>query len=373
MTVALRARFAFCGLLSALALGCSDQGGVAENSGASGTSTAGAISGRASGSASSGGNGASGAGSASAPLGGESGSPAQAAGGGGVGIGGSGAAASGGVASSGGAAAGAGPGGNASGGASAATPSPGCGMAASQALGSWVEQPTLSVKAKARQWWIWLPTGYDPMRAYPVVFTFHGCGGPDNFPPMQKATGADAIVVRGSGSASGGCWTYGGTSDDVLFFDAMLAELTAKRCVDTSRIFLTGYSSGSWFTNTLECVRGDKLRATGTVSGGVVGNRGTCVGKYARIFVHDTDDTTNYFIKNGDTTKDGNYVERARLLAQNHCDAVTPPVPEDPAPCVRYQGCDAGYPVLMCQTMGKQHDRQDNLAPAAFWKLFSSL
>jgi len=275
-------------------------------------------------------------------------------------------------ASAGGSGAGAG-GSSGGGGSSAKVPSAGCGMQGSQALGSWVEQPKLNVKAKDRQWWVWLPTGYDPMRAYPLVFTFHGCGGPDNYPPLQKASGADAIVVRGSGSAAGGCWTYGGASDDVLFFDAMLAAVEAHSCVDTSRVFLTGYSSGSWFTNTLECVRGDKLRATGTVSGGVVGNRGTCVGKYARIFVHDTDDTTNYFIKNGDTTKDGNYVERARLLTQNHCDVATPPVSEDPAPCARYQGCDPGYPVIMCQTMGKMHDRQDNLAPGAFWKLFSSL
>jgi polyhydroxybutyrate depolymerase len=367
MTIALPARFALFGLLAALTLSCGDQGPVAENPAASSGGAAGVTSGGASGSATGGSSGGASAGSAATPVGGESGSPAQAGGGaGGAASGGSAGVMSGGAGTAGGGTAG-------SSGGSSATPSMGCGMATSQALGSWIEQPTLSVRAKDRQWWIWLPTGYDPMRAYPLVFTFHGCGGPDNYPPLQKATGTDAIVVRGSGSASGGCWTYGGTSDDVLFFDAMLAAALAKSCVDASRVFLTGYSSGSWFTNTLECVRGDKLRATGTVSGGVVGNRGTCVGKYARIFVHDTDDTTNYFIKNGDTTKDGNYVERARLLAQNHCDTVTPAVPEDPAPCARYQGCDAGYPVIMCQTMGKNHDRQDNLAPAAFWKLFSSL
>jgi polyhydroxybutyrate depolymerase len=258
------------------------------------------------------------------------------------------------------------------GGAAGPIPSMGCGMAASQALNSWVEQPTLSVNAKNRQWWIWLPTNYNPSRAYPVVFTFHGCGGPTNFIPMQKVTGEDAIVVRGTGVDPMGCWTYSGTGEDVSFFDAMLADLEAKRCVDTSRVFLTGYSSGSWFTNTLECVRGDKLRATGTVSGGVA-VKGNCKGKYARIFVHDANDTTNYFIRNGDTTRDGNYVERARLLALNHCAADTPPVPEAPAPCARYQSCDPGYPVLMCQTTGKGHDRQDTLATTAFWGLFSSL
>jgi len=147
----------------------------------------------------------------------------------------------------------------------------------------------------------------------------------------------------------------------------MRAAVLARHCIDTSRVFATGYSSGSWLVNTLECVRGDQLRATGTVSGGVVGNRGSCKGKYARIFVHDADDMTNKFVENG------NLAERGRVIAQNHCAADTPAVPEAPAPCARYQGCDAGYPVLMCQTQGKQHDRQDNLAPGAFWSLFSSL
>jgi polyhydroxybutyrate depolymerase len=46
---------------------------------------------------------------------------------------------------------------------------------------------------------------------------------------------------------------------------------------------------------------------------------------------------------------------------------------DSPDPCVRYQGCDAGYPIDFCQTSGKHHDRQDNLAPNAFWKFFSAL
>lgn len=247
-----------------------------------------------------------------------------------------------------------------------AMPSEGCGSPAGQQTNTWVEQPKLRVSDKDRQWWVWLPEGYDPARAYPVVFTFHGCGGPSNFIPMEKVAGKDAILVRGTGVTQDGCWTYSGTGEDVKFFDAMLAELEAKRCVDESRVFSTGYSSGAWLTNTLECARGDKLRATGTVSGGVVGDRGTCQGKFARVFVHDAGDTTNKWVEHG------NVNERARVLEQNHCSSKAP-VPESPEPCARYQDCDPGYPVIMCETVGKGHDRQDALATAAFWKLFESL
>lgn len=272
---------------------------------------------------------------------------------------------SGGMSGGGGASAGNGNAGGGSGGAAPMTPSPGCGMAAGQALNMWVEQPKLNVAGTDRQWWVWLPTGYDPNKAYPLVFNFHGCGSSDNIVPMNKVTTDKAILVRGTGISDGTCWDANANGNDVKFFDQMLADLLAKRCVDTARVFATGYSSGSWLVNTLECERGDKLRATGTVSGGTYGDKSKCKGKYARIFIHDQDDMANRIDQ-------GNDKERDRLIAANHCMA-TGPVMEAPAPCARYQGCDPGFPVIWCQTQGKQHDRQDNLATTAFWGLFSSL
>lgn len=230
----------------------------------------------------------------------------------------------------------------------------------------WVEQPKLKVDNVDRQWWVWLPTGYDPAKPYPIIFNFHGCGGPNNIVPMDKVAGDKAILVKGSGISNTNCWDQGPNGVDVKFFDQMLADVLAKRCADSSHVFTTGYSSGSWLVNSLECVRGDKIRASGTVSGGrQFGNDTKCIGKNARVFVHDSDDMDNRIDM-------GNDDERDRLIAANHCMA-TAPVMEEPAPCARYQGCDPGYPVIWCQTSGKQHDRQDNLAPGAFWKLFSSL
>lgn len=251
-----------------------------------------------------------------------------------------------------------------SGGSSSAMPSKGCNIPAEQELNKWVEQPKLNVSGVDRQWWVWLPTDYDPKRAYPLVFNFHGCGSSDNIVPMQRVAGDDAILVRAAGISNNTCYDSSPNGNDVKFFDQMLEELLGKRCVDSSRVFATGYSSGSWLTNTLECVRGDKLRATGTVSGGRSGGNNNCKGKFARIFIHDRSDMDN-------TIEMGNDAERARLVTQNNCSNET--MPYDPAPCVAHQGCDPGYPVIWCQTTDKGHARQDAMAPDAFWKLFSSL
>jgi len=242
------------------------------------------------------------------------------------------------------------------------TMSPGCGTPAAIASDEWVPQPALNIEGVDRSWWVWLPTNYDEARAYPIVFLFHGCGSSDNNVPMQNVTGEDAILVRGA--AAGECWEYGGDGPDVAFFDEMLSTVLSNHCADASRVFAAGYSSGSWLINTLECRRGDKIRAAGSVAGGTV-NPGDCVGQVARIFVHDLDDNDNDI--------SGSETERDRLLEVNHCDAQVDPVPEEPAPCARYQGCDPGFPVIWCATSGQGHDRQDDLAPGAFWALFSEL
>jgi polyhydroxybutyrate depolymerase len=239
--------------------------------------------------------------------------------------------------------------------------SAGCGMPAGQALHTWVEQPKMQVKGVDRQWWVWLPNGYMPSKPYPVIFLFHGCGGADNVVPMQNATNDQAILVRGAGISNNSCWDQAPDGVDVTFFDQMLSAVSAQRCVDTSHAFAVGYSSGSWLVNSLDCRRADKLRGAASVSGGVQSNN--CTGRIARIFLHDKDDTDNVIA--------GSYKERDRLIGLNHCSTTT--MPDSPDPCVRYQGCDPGYPIDFCETSGKHHARQDALAPNAFWKFFSAL
>ena len=242
-------------------------------------------------------------------------------------------------------------------------PSMGCGMAAGQATKMWIEQPKMQVAGKDRQWWVWLPNNYDPMKAYPTIFLFHGCSAADNVVPMQNATNDQAILVRGAGISTGVCWDQSPTGVDVTFFDQMLTAIEAQRCVDTSRIFTVGYSSGSWLVNSLDCVRSAKIRGAASVSGGVQYDAKSCSGEVARIFIHDSDDPNNNI--------SGSITERTRLIGLDHCSMTT--MPDDPSPCVRYQGCDAAYPIDWCQTSGKMHDRQDSLAPGAFWKFFQSL
>jgi len=239
-------------------------------------------------------------------------------------------------------------------------PSAGCGKAANQTLNQWVES-MLTSGTGMRPYSVRLPSNYDPMRPYPVIVLLHGCSSGTNNVPMERQTGTNAILVRGTGSAANVCWDTAANGPDVAFFDAMAADTKARFCTDTSRLFVVGYSSGSWLTNQLTCIRGNVVRGAATVSGGESA-RGTCTGRVARIFIHDQNDNDNVI--------SGSERARDRMLMQNGCDTAAAPVPQEPSPCVRYQGCAAGYPVVWCPTSGKGHDRQDSLAPAAFWNFF---
>jgi predicted esterase len=242
-------------------------------------------------------------------------------------------------------------------------PSAGCSTTATQALNQWV-QSTVTSSNTSRAYSVRLPSSYDPSRAYPVIVLLHGCGSGTNNVPMENATGTNAILVRGTGSASGTCWDTSATGPDVAFVDAMIADVKARFCADEGRFFVVGYSSGSWLVNQLTCIRANVLRGGATVTGGEAASA-KCGGPVARMFVHDMDDTDNVI--------SGSEKARDRQLTQNGCDKSLAPVPQDPSPCVRYPGCPAAYPVVWCPTSGQKHNRQDSWVPAAFWNFFKAL
>ena len=242
-------------------------------------------------------------------------------------------------------------------------PSLGCEKTTSVALNQWVESMVMT-GGNNRPYSVRLPNNYDPKRAYPVIMLLHGCGGGTNNVPMEKVTGADAILARGTGSAASTCWDTKANGPDVAFFDAMVADVKTRFCADEKRIFAVGYSSGSWLANQLTCIRADVLRGAATVTGGESAGAG-CGGPVARIFIHDTTDKDNVI--------SGSEKARDRHLTQNMCNKSAAPMPVDPSPCQLYQGCAAGYPVEWCATTGNAHGRQDSFAPATFWNFFKAL
>jgi len=241
----------------------------------------------------------------------------------------------------------------------------GCGLAAGDPSMQWTAH-AIDVDGMPRDYWVWLPAPYDPERAYPVVYQFHGCSDSEdrqnNNPPVQDVSGADAIHIRGKAVQS--CWDSGAPeSPDIAFFDALVADVEATWCADPDRRFATGYSSGAFMTHRLACDRGDRLRGIATIAGGQAGPE--CAGPVAALLIHDLDDQT--------VNISASVSARDDHLARNGCDAAAATTPVEPVPCAAYAGCTDGLPVVWCQTTGQDHSRQDGLAAAAFWGFLAAL
>jgi len=150
---------------------------------------------------------------------------------------------------------------------------------------------------------------------------------------------------------------------DVAYADAMMAAVEASLCVDTTKRFATGYSSGSFMTHRLGCIRGAMFRGIATIAGGQADR--SCTGPVAALLIHDLNDST--------VNISASVSARDSHIARNMCNASAARTPFAPAPCESYAGCAAGLPVVFCQTSGQDHSRQDSLAAPAFWNFFSSL
>jgi len=275
--------------------------------------------------------------------------------------------------------------GGGSAGAGTTTPSTGCGTPASQALASYVKfsetVPGVDAKWQARNYYVYLPTGYDPNRAYTTVFVGPGCGATGDMGiPISQASGDNAIVVGldPDPTAEGRpCFDSESYPDpEEPYFNETLKEVEAKYCVDKSHLFVEGFSSGSWLTNLIGCVDGDIIRGQGNASGCMQGAHPTCKGPIAFMGAHDLGDPANSYQCGVDN--------RDRIVKLNGCSNQT--MPYDPGPnitvkppvtvsCVQYVGCKPGYPVVWCTTTNLGHNDQvgTGLSTFGFWKFWTSL
>jgi polyhydroxybutyrate depolymerase len=210
-----------------------------------------------------------------------------------------------------------------------------------------------------RTYHLFVPIWYDPNRAYPLIFTWHGSGGNglSGGLDIKSRSRNDAIVVAADGLNNN--WNSDADSPDLVFFERMLETIENGYCIDRDRIFSYGFSVGGYFTNLLACERGNVLRASAAVAGGMAGEN--CKGKVAAWFLHDENDNA-VPIAEGRAARD-------RALSMNGCSTKTD---DEGDGCVRYQGCEAD-PVVWCESSGIGHNIRGKFAPPRVWKFFQGL
>jgi poly(3-hydroxybutyrate) depolymerase len=157
----------------------------------------------------------------------------------------------------------------------APTPSLGCGKNSTLQATKSVENGQrfeMKVNGETRSFYMTLPKNYDNKKPYKVLFAMHCYGSngedfvhhtPDYDHPTpyygQQVLDKENNYIFVSPDAVGGMWNKGRA--DHIFFDQMLTLIENNYCIDTSRVFLTGFSFGAMFSNSLAHYFQDRVRA----------------------------------------------------------------------------------------------------------------
>ncbi len=184
-----------------------------------------------------------------------------------------------------------------------------------------------------RTYSFYVPASYSPGNPVPMVIGLHGLSssGADfaenrDFRPIADT--ANFIMVHPDGSTMFGVkfWNYenilGSTVDDVGFLEALIDTIAANYSINSSRIYCTGMSNGSFMAYLLAC-RSNRFAAIGTVTGSMsVDMYDECVPAQPIpvLHIHGTDDSTNPYT--GTSTMKGIDETNLFWVDQNNCNPV---------------------------------------------------
>lgn len=318
------------------------------------------------------------AGSGGAPAsGGSVGTGGQASGGAGNGSGGSGT--GGGVGSGGDGSGGDGSGGAGSGGGSGDTTSAGCGTERTLMNG----QRTIQSGGQSREYILRVPDNYDSAKPYRLIMAYHwlngnasqvangGEGGSteDPYYGLWDRAENSTIFVAPQGLNNG----WGNDQNrDVELTDAILEEIQEDLCIDTTRIFATGFSFGGGMSYALACARADVFRGVAIYAGAQLSGCEGGTTPIAYFHAHGANDDV-LDISLGRQLRD-------RYVDVNGCTEQNPPEPginSGTHTCTSYQGCMDGYPLRWCAHGGghnpteKDSGQSESWVPGEAWEFIS--
>jgi poly(3-hydroxybutyrate) depolymerase len=214
-----------------------------------------------------------------------------------------------GTAGSGGAGGSGGSGGN---GAHVPVPSAGCGKA-NPVNGA----RTIMTGGQTGMYNVNVPAGYDANTPMPLGFGFHGLNNPACGPKQGECKGFAMLpAVTAYMKSLGAGWEQDPVLEpNIQYFQDVLAVMKNEYCIDTSRIFVAGVSSGGQFVEYLSCRFGDMLWQTTAVSAFVVDAANmSCKGTPPVLVIH------------GVTDMAGNYgQDTAAMFAERNGCSATPP------------------------------------------------
>jgi poly(3-hydroxybutyrate) depolymerase len=246
-----------------------------------------------------------------------------------------------------------------------AVPSAGCGKALPSAYkaGADTTRKDMTSAGIAREYIVYIPTGYDPSKPSKLLFAWHCMGSSDTgavqsgyYGVKQNDTGKNTILVAPQGYTDSMPWRS--DDKDVTFFDDMLKLFKSDLCIDESRVFSIGFSFGGMMTYSLSVARQKDIRAAVGIASANYNIYVTNSKTHAPIGWMQTtgvNDTTCPWSAGSSRGAEAIAIEHG---TDNGC-TVPNPVPKWTSGnhlCVDFAGCKAGFPTKVCTFNGPHTD-----------------
>ncbi|MEO7955932.1 MAG: hypothetical protein ABIW76_04510 [Fibrobacteria bacterium] len=231
--------------------------------------------------------------------------------------------------------------------------SAGCGKPTSLTSG----KKTLSINGTNMAYNITLPANYDPNTASVVVFIYHWVGGQPDQMTSNKYYGIQPIATAANKQTIFIAPNHHAAQIDHPAFDALLALLEANACVDTTRVFATGYSHGGMMTWSLSTNHQKKIRAGAGIAAAnynVYTPNPKLKDPFAYMGITGMDDQTCKWV-NSDANKTGAKYIALEKAETNGCmlAEITTWKSSDPKHVTfEFSGCKSGYPVVVATFNG---------------------
>jgi poly(3-hydroxybutyrate) depolymerase len=202
----------------------------------------------------------------------------------------------------------------------------------------------------SRKYILRVPDAYDNSHPYRLVFAFAESGSSAmsvanrNYFTMATLDSKNTIFVAPDAANGMGSWS----KSDVELTDAILAVIEGDLCIDTTRIFATGFSFGGAMSIALACTRADVFRGVAFFSGADL--TGSCTGTLTKPIAYYASQASQD--SSGTPMPSSGKIKQAEFAAVNGCmpepSATTFPAAGQPHTCTEYKGCSAGHPTKYC-------------------------
>lgn len=223
---------------------------------------------------------------------------------------------------------------------------------------------TINVGGLNREYVLDIPNNYNMNNPYRLVFGWHWRGGSANdvvgqgYYGLKSLSNGSAIFVAPDRAPGTDGWTNT-NGRDMDFLRAMLDQLKGSLCIDENRIFSAGWSYGGMMSFAVGREMADTFRAIAPVSGALWTPYSDSGLPMAAWIAHGTSDNV--------VGHNAGVEARDLFVSANSCSNTT--VPIQPSPCVEYQGCASGHPVVWCSFNGGH--TTPSFYSSAVWNFFS--